>query len=120
MSATARARLVGHRHRVDEVVADQRLYRVEQVGQQHPVRRLPVRDDVAVSIRRLEDDQIIGDVHAFSDAAGERVGALGAAPELGSLDTPRGPHCLSYGRSAEFSRDADPGRFDGESSVHGL
>ena len=76
MSATAWARLVGHRHRVDEVVADQRLHRVEQVGQQHPFGRLSVRDDVAVGIGRLENDQIIGHVHAFSDAAGERVGAL--------------------------------------------
>ena len=76
MSTTARTRLVGHRHRVDEVIADQRLRQVEQVGQQQPIRRLPVWDDVAIGIRRLENDQIVGDVHAFSNAAWKRIGAL--------------------------------------------
>src|SRR5271166_6752448 len=74
MSTTAWTRLVGHRHRVYEVIADQRLCQVVQVGQQQPFRRLPIGDDVAIGIRRLEDYQIVGDVHAFSNAAWEGIG----------------------------------------------
>ena len=76
MSTTARTRLVGDRHRVYEVIADQRLRQVVQVGQQQPIRGLPVCDDVAISIRRLENYQIVGDVHAFSNAAWKSVGAV--------------------------------------------
>src|SRR5208283_1972756 len=59
-------------------------------------------------------------MHAFSNTAWEGIGPLRAAPELRSLDPPRGPNRLPHGRGADLARDADPGRFDGESSCDRL
>ena len=120
MSTPARTRFVGHRHRVYEVIPDQRLCQVVQIGQQQPIRRLPIWHDVAIGIGRLENDQIVGNVHALANAAREGVGAFRAAPELRSLDPPRGPNCLSHGRGANLSRDADPSRLYGKSSLYRL
>ncbi len=64
--------------------------------------------------------RVVGDVHAFSDAARKRVCALRATPELRRLDPPRGPNRLSHRRSADLAGDADPRRLDREPSADRL
>lgn len=97
----ARARVSPGGDTVAQVVAQDRLYAVGQVAQQHGVRGLPGRDGFMVSVDRFQDGPVAVDVELAFLAAVAQKGAFSRCVALTDLGSERSadPAVVSLGQA---------------------
>src|SRR5664280_1043615 len=83
VGGTTRARSVHNRHLIRDLVTDQRLYGVEEIGDVDLVRGELRRDRAPVRVERIDAHEVIRDVHAaLLEAADHRDARLRGPPEV--------------------------------------
>ena len=76
VGAAALAGPIHHGHGIGDLIANKRLGPVVEVGQEDLVRRLAGRHDVAVFVDRLDDGEVIRQVHGVAGVTREGVHAF--------------------------------------------
>src|SRR5262245_28843997 len=104
--------LVEEGHLVPDLVTDERQQRVEQIREVHLRRLCATRHCLAVLIDGLDDEEIVGQVHARAAITPTRHDAtFGGSPTVGDRCAPDVPRGIPYFREQRLChRDDPPGR----------